>query len=119
MAQEPKQTASGLDAIAGVAREASRKGAPPVHLWNPPFCGDLDIRIATDGTWYYLKTPIGRPALVRLFASVLKREGDKYFLVTPVEKVGITVDDAPFLAVEMRVEGEEAGRVLHLRTNVD
>ncbi len=77
------------------------------------------MRIATDGTWYYLKTPIGRPALVKLFASVLKREGDKYFLVTPVEKVGITVDDAPFMAVEMRVEDGEGGRVLHFRTNVD
>ena len=90
-----------------------------MHLWNPPFCGDLDMRIATDGTWFYLKTPIGRPALVKLFASVLKREGDKYFLVTPVEKVGITVDDAPFLAVEMKVEDGAHGRVLHFRTNVD
>ena len=81
-----------------------------MHLWNPPFCGDLDMRIATDGTWFYLKTPIGRPALVKLFASVLKREGDKYFLVTPVEKVGITVDDAPFLAVEMQHRrGRRAG----------
>src|ERR1051326_2373606 len=78
------------------------KGLPPVERWNPPFCGDLDMRIAADGTWYYLKTPIGRPALVKLFASVLKREGGKYFLVTPVEKCGITVDDAPFLAVELR-----------------
>ena len=85
---------------------AGARGPPPVHLWNPPFCGDLDMRIATDGTWFYLKTPIGRPALVKLFASVLKREDDKYFLVTPVEKCGIAVDDAPFLAVEMKVEGE-------------
>jgi len=119
MAQEPKQTAPGLDAIAGVAREASRKGAPPVHLWNPPFCGDLDMRIARDGTWFYLKTPIGRPALVKLFASVLKREGDKYFLVTPVEKCGIVVEDAPFLAVELKVEHDGGGQVLHFRTNVD
>jgi hypothetical protein len=95
------------------------KGPPPVERWNPPFCGDLDMRIAADGTWFYLKTPIGRPALVKLFASVLKREGDKYFLVTPVEKCGITVDDAPFLAVELRVEATAAGRVLHFRTNVD
>ncbi len=72
-----------------------------MHLWNPPFCGDIDMRIAADGTWFYLGTPIGRPALVKLFASVLKREADKYFLVTPVEKVGIVVEDAPFLAVEM------------------
>jgi hypothetical protein len=119
MAQEPKQTTAGLDAIAGVAREASRKGAPPVHLWNPPFCGDLDMRIASDGTWFYLKTPIGRPALVKLFASVLKREGDRYFLVTPVEKCGIVVEDAPFLAVELKVERDGGGQVLHFRTNVD
>jgi uncharacterized protein len=110
---------TGLDGLASNARKAGGKGPPPVHLWNPPFCGDLDMRIATDGTWHYLKTPIGRPAMVKLFASVLKREGDKYFLVTPVEKVGITVDDAPFLAVEMRAEDGEGGRVLHFRTNVD
>jgi len=95
------------------------KGVPPVERWNPPFCGDLDMRIAADGTWYYLKTPIGRPALVKLFASVLKREGEKYFLVTPVEKCGIVVDDAPFLAVELKAEETSAGRVLHFRTNVD
>src|SRR5829696_7564801 len=110
---------SGLDAIAGAAKQAARKGPPPVHLWNPPFCGDLDMRIAADGTWYYLKTPIGRPALVKLFASVLWREAEKYFLVTPVEKVGIAVDDAPFLAVEMRTQGEGTARVLEFRTNVD
>jgi hypothetical protein len=120
MAQEAEQQAGlGLDAIAGAAREAIRKGAPPVHLWNPPFCGDLDMRIAADGTWFYLKTPIGRASLVKLFASVLKREGDKYFLVTPVEKCGIVVDDAPFLAVELGVKKEEEGQVLHFRTNVD
>ena len=111
--------AGGLDGLLGHARSASSKGPPPVHLWNPPFCGDLDMRIASDGTWYYLKTPIGRPAMVKLFASVLKREDEKYFLVTPVEKCGITVDDAPFMAVEMRVEDGEGGRVLSFRTNVD
>jgi len=119
MAKQMQPKAAGLDAIAGAAREAGVKGPPPVHLWNPPFCGDLDMRIAADGTWFYLKTPIGRPALVRLFASVLKREGDKHYLVTPVEKCGITVDDAPFLAVEMRVETTATGRTLHFRTNVD
>jgi hypothetical protein len=119
MAKEMQPKAAGLDAIAGAAREAGVKGPPPVHLWNPPFCGDLDMRIAADGTWFYLKTPIGRPALVRLFASVLKREGDKHYLVTPVEKCGITVDDAPFLAVEMRVETTATGQALHFRTNVD
>jgi len=116
----PEQnTSSGLDTLAGAARKAGQKGAPPVHLWNPPFCGDLDMRIAADGTWFYRKTPIGRPALVKLFASVLWREGDKYFLKTPVEKVGITVDDAPFTAVEMKAEGEGAARTLAFRTNVD
>ncbi len=99
--------------------QAGGKALPPVHLWNPPFCGDIDMRIATDGTWFYQKTPIGRPALVKLFASVLKREGDKYFLVTPVEKVGIAVDDAPFMAVELAVGENAADRVLRFRTNVD
>lgn len=98
---------------------ADKKGFPPVHLWNPPFCGDLDIRIASDGTWFYMGTPIGRHALVRLFSTILKREGDKHFLVTPVEKVGIRVDDAPFMAVEMSRSGEDNHRVLSFRTNVD
>src|SRR5215471_4270306 len=119
MTQRAEQGRHGVDAIAGAAREAARKGPPPVHLWNPPFCGDLDMRIAADGTWFYLKTPIGRPALVKLFASVLKREGDKYYLVTPVEKCGITVDDVPFLAVEQRLEKSAGEQVLNFRTNVD
>ncbi len=118
MAQDIKAR-PGLDALAGAAREAARKGPPPVHLWNPPFCGDLDMRIAADGTWFYLGTPIGRPALVKLFASVLKREDDKYFLVTPVEKCGLVVEDAPFLAVELAVERGRQGRSLRFRTNVD
>jgi hypothetical protein len=109
----------GLDGLAGAARRAGGKGPPPVHLWNPPYCGDIDMRIAADGTWFYLKTPIGRAPLVKLFASVLKREDDKYFLVTPVEKCGIAVDDAPFLAVEMMVGDGRGGRVLNFRTNVD
>jgi hypothetical protein len=119
MGKNAKRTGGGLDGITDAAKRAGRKGPPPVHLWNPPFCGDLDMRIATDGTWYYLKTPIGRPALVKLFASVLKREDDKYFLVTPVEKVGIVVDDAPFLAVELQTQPSGQGPVLHFRTNVD
>jgi uncharacterized protein len=109
----------GLEAITTVLKRAGGKGPPPVERWNPPFCGDLDMRIGADGTWFYMKTPIGRPALVKLFASVLKREGDKYFLVTPVEKCGIVVDDAPFLAVELDVEDSPHGQVLNFRTNVD
>jgi hypothetical protein len=119
MAKQGRTTSHGLDALTGAAAAAARRGPPPVHLWNPPFCGDLDMRIAADGTWYYLKSPIGRAGLVKLFASVLKREGDKYFLVTPVEKCGIVVEDSPFVAVEMRVESGESGRSLHFRTNVD
>ena len=110
---------TGLEGIAASLPRDRVKGPAPVHLWNPAFCGDLDLRIAADGTWFYLKTPIGRPALVQLFASVLKREGEKYFLVTPVEKVGITVDDVPFLAVEMNVARTGTGDVLNFRTNVD
>lgn len=112
---------SGLEGITKALGPAAGegKGLPPVERWNPPFCGDLDMRIAADGTWFCAKTPIGRPALVKLFASVLKREGDKYFLVTPVEKCGIQVDDAPFLAVELDVKESSAGRVLNFRTNVD
>jgi hypothetical protein len=113
-----KEGQSGFEAITGALGPAG-KGSPPLELWDPPFCGDLDMRIAADGTWFYLKTPIGRPALVKLFASVLKREGEKYFLVTPVEKCGISVDDVPFLAVELNVAENAAGRVLNFRTNVD
>lgn len=89
------------DGIAAAASKAAKKGGlPPVHLWDPPFCGDLDMEIRADGTWFYEGTPIGRPAMVRLFSTVLKREDDKFFLVTPVEKVGIRVEDAPFIAVD-------------------
>jgi hypothetical protein len=119
MAKEGQIERTGLEALAGVASQAARRGPPPVHLWNPPFCGDLDMRIAADGTWYYLKTPIGRPALVKLFASVLKREGEKYFLVTPVEKCGIIVEEVPFLAVELRVDQSARDKALTFRTNVD
>lgn len=124
MAKEGQTSAIALDSITGAAQTAVKKGPPPVHLWNPPYCGEIDMRIASDGTWFYQKTPINRPALVKLFASVLKREGERYFLVTPVEKCGIVVDDAPFLAVEMRVReatdgAQPAPQVLHFRTNVD
>ena len=119
MANQGQTQKPDLDGLASAARDAGRRGMPPVHLWNPPFCGDIDMRIAADGTWFYLGTPIGRPALVRLFSTVLKREEDNYFLVTPVEKVGIRVDDAPFLAVEMQLEGQDASRRLSFRTNVD
>jgi len=110
-----KPSAESLAASAGAA---AGKGPAPVHLWNPPFCGDLDMEIRRDGTWFYLGTPIGRPELVRLFSSILKREGDRYFLVTPVEKVGIRVADAPFVAVDFRTEGEGRDQRLTFVTQV-
>lgn len=107
------------EGIAASARAASKgKGLPPVHLWNPPFCGDLDMRIARDGTWFYLGTPIGRPELVRLFSTILRRDGGDFFLVTPVEKVGITVEDAPFVAVDFDVVLVGQDQVLRFTTNV-
>ncbi len=100
------QATATAEGLAAAARSARKKGPPPVHLWNPPFCGDLDMRIARDGTWFYLGTPIGRHELVKLFSSIIRKDGDDYFLVTPVEKVGIKVDDAPFVAVDFNpVEG--------------
>ncbi len=108
------------DSLAKAVSQAARgkKGPPPVHLWNPPYCGDLDMRIGRDGMWWYLGTPIGRLEMVKLFASVLKLEDGKYFLVTPVEKIGIRVDDAPFVAVDFSVEGEGEAQVLTFETNV-
>lgn len=106
------------EGIAAAARRAESRGPAPVHLWNPPFCGDLDMRIARDGTWFYLGTPIGRPELVRLFSTIMRRDGDDYFLVTPVEKVGITVDDAPFVAVDFEVVNPGPDQTLAFTTNI-
>lgn len=107
------------EGIAASARAASKgKGLPPVHLWNPPHCGDLDIRIARDGTWYYLGTPIARPALVRLFSTILRKDGDAYVLVTPVEKVGITVEDVPFIAVDFEITGTGDAQAVTFVTNL-
>lgn len=113
------QPAQAMDRLLGALQGGKTRGLPPVERWNPPFCGDLDMRIAADGTWFYMGTPIGRPALVKLFSSVLRRDEGDYFLVTPVEKVGITVEDAPFQAVEMAVEGEGNERSIAFRTQVD
>ena len=98
------------EGLAAAARAAQKEGRlPPVHLWNPPFCGDLDMEIRADGTWFYEGTPIGRPGLVKLFSSILRKEGADYFLVTPVEKVGIRVEDAPFVATDAEIAGAGAG----------
>jgi len=106
------------ESLAQAAQAAQAKGLPPVHDWNPPFCGDLDMRIARDGTWFYQGTPIGRAPLVRLFSTILRKDGDKYFLVTPVEKVGIIVDDAPFVAVDFTATGEGMSQDITFTTNV-
>ena len=104
----------GLDAIAQAAKQAPGRGLPPVHLWNPESCGEIDIVIRADGLWLHEKTPIGRPQLVRLFSSVLRKDPDGYWLVTPVEKLKITVEDAPFVAVRVDRDGED----LRFLTNV-
>jgi uncharacterized protein len=116
---------SGLDAIAAAARQATpekqpgERKFPPVHLWNPPHCGDIGLRIACDGTWFYQNSPIGRMPLVKLFASVLRKDADEHVLVTPVEKISVAVEDAPFLAVEMQIVEKHGRQVLAFRTNVD
>ena len=110
--------AAGLAAMISRAADPAR-GLPPVDRWNPPFCGDIDMEIRADGTWFYMGTPIGREALVRLFSTVLRRDEDgKTYLVTPVEKLGIRVEDAPFLAVEMTRTERDGEQVLTFRTNV-
>lgn len=108
----------GLEALISRAARAG-KGLPPVERWNPDFCGDLDMEIRRDGTWFYLGTPIGRMPLVQLFSTVLRKDADgRTYLVTPVEKVGIRVVDAPFVAVEMNARGDGDGQVITFRTNV-
>ncbi|WP_299966453.1 DUF1285 domain-containing protein [uncultured Roseobacter sp.] len=113
-----KTVTPSAENLAASITAAKTRGLPPVHLWNPPFCGDLDMRIGRDGTWFYEGTPIGRPGLVKLFSSILKKEEGRYFLVTPVEKVGITVDDAPFVAVDFEVSGRGEDQVLTFETQV-
>ena len=123
-AQDPLHWgAPAPDVLRGLAELQSEiahtRKLPPVDRWNPPFCGNLDMRIATDGTWFYLGTPIGRPALVRLFSTILRRENDgSYVLVTPVEKVGLQVEDAPFIAVRVDASGEGERQSLTFMTNV-
>jgi hypothetical protein len=106
------------EGLAATAKAAGAKGPPPVHLWHPPHCGDIDMEIRRDGTWFYQGTPIGREGMVRLFASILRRDPDGFVLVTPVEKVGIRVQDAPFVAVDFEVEGRGEGQTITFTTNL-
>jgi uncharacterized protein len=107
-----------LHALAEAAG-TKRRGRAPVESWNPPFCGDIDMRIAADGTWYYAGTPILRPALVSLFAGILRKDPERYVLVTPVERVGIVVDDTPFIAVTMEKRGDTLRFTTNLGDTVD
>ena len=116
---QDRQSGSALERLSAALGEAGRKGPPPVERWNPAYCGEIDMRIAADGTWFYAGTPIGRMPLVKLFASILRRDPERYVLVTPVERVGIAVEDQPFQAVEMALEGEGQRRRIAFRTNVD
>ena len=119
-AVKPGVRGVGISGLEALLKEQGGKGPPPVERWNPPYCGDIGMRIRADGTWLYQNSPIGRKPLVRLFSTVLRKDADgRTYLVTPVEKVDVTVDDAPFLAVEMQVEGEGRDQVLTFRTNVD
>ena len=104
----------GLEGVIAAAKQAPGRGLPPVHLWNPAHCGEIDIVIKRDGLWFHEGTPIGREALVRLFSTVLRKDPDGFHLVTPVEKMKITVEDAPFIAVRVDREGE----ALRFLTNV-
>jgi uncharacterized protein len=104
--------------LADIVRLAEEKRLPPVEKWNPDHCGDSEMRIARDGTWFHQGSPIGRETMVRLFSTILRRESDgSYVLVTPVEKLSIEVEDAPFLAVELKSEGEGRSRALAFRLN--
>ena len=104
----------GLEGVIIAAKQAPGRGLPPVHLWNPPNCGEIDIVIRRDGLWFHEGTPIGREALVRLFSTVLRKDDDGVYLVTPVEKLKIIVEDAPFIAVRVDRDGE----ALRFTTNV-
>ncbi len=120
MTKPERDAGNPLAGLKEAERASGKKGMPPVHLWNPPFCGDIDMRIAQDGLWYYLNSPIGRKPLMKLFASVLRHDEDgKYYLVTPVEKCGIRVDDAPFVAIRMSVDGKGRGQSITFETNTD
>lgn len=114
-----KTVTPSAEGLAASIKATKTRGLPPVETWNPPFCGDIDMEISRDGTWFHEGTPIGRPGMVKLFASILIREGDNYFLVTPVEKVGIRVQDAPFVAVDFEMSGEGVAQRLTFTTNLD
>jgi hypothetical protein len=117
-AENPPASGAIQRLLGGIPASSGRSPAP-VHLWNPPYCGEIDMRIAADGSWSYMGSPINRPAMVKLFSTILRKDSNGFVLVTPVERVGIKVDDAPFLAVDMASEAGEHGERLVFRTNLD
>jgi uncharacterized protein len=120
MDADKKIDGQGLAGLEALLKEQAGDRLPPVERWNPPYCGDIGMRIRNDGVWFYQGSPIGRKPLVKLFSRVLRKDDDgRHYLVTPVEKVDVAVDDAPFLAVEMEVSGTGEDQVLTFRTNVD
>lgn len=106
MANDSDKSVSAAGLAEMASKAAKGGGLPPVHLWNPPYCGEMDMEIRADGSWWHEGSPIGRPAMVRLFSTILKREGDRHYLVTPVEKIGIRVVDAPFIAVDADIAAD-------------
>jgi uncharacterized protein len=112
---DPGNPLRGLKEVQGQGKDI-----PPVHLWNPPFCGDIGMRIAADGTWFYMNSPIGRKPLVKLFSSILRHDEDgRYYLVTPVEKCSVEVEDAPLVAIAMSVRGEAQEKEISFVTNAE
>lgn len=114
MSMTDKTVSAGLEGVIAAVKQAPGRGLPPVHLWNPAHCGEIDIVIKKNGLWFHEGTPIGREALVRLFSTVLRKDPDGFHLVTPVEKMKITVEDAPFIAVRV----DQVGERLTFLTNV-
>jgi hypothetical protein len=118
--KQSQAAAGGLAGLEALLKAQAGDRLPPVERWNPPYCGDIGMAIQRDGTWLYQRSPIGRKALVKLFSRVLRKDEDgRHYLVTPVEKVDVAVADAPFLAVEMEVQGQGPEQRLIFRTNVD
>jgi uncharacterized protein len=118
--EERQDVAKVTDTLNAIARSVRVPEGAPVHLWNPPYCGDIGLEIKADGAWFYQGTPITRPALIALFASVLRKDEDgKTYLVTPAEKIDVRVADAPFLGVEIAIEGSGETQAVSVRTNLE
>lgn len=119
MSNDTTQNSDFSNILSEIGKSQGANKLPPVEQWNPDFCGDMDMVIKRDGSWHYQNSPIGRQRLVKMFSTVLKKEGGDYFLVTPVEKLGITVEDAPFLVTQMTLKQNDEGQVIIFTDNCD